>query len=84
MLTRFKELYSRLEPGRAFRFSRQIAGGLAGTFFTLGGICMVPLKNFIFGYGAALTTVVISAMAFVLKAKENYQTSNPKKIHLRC
>lgn len=77
MFTRLKNLYLRLEPGNAYRFSRGVAGGIAGSFFTLGGICKVPLKNFLFGYGSALTTAVLSIVIFAFKAKANYQNSSP-------
>lgn len=77
MLSRLKDFYARTKLGRSFRFSRQIAGGMAGTFFTLGGICKVPLQNFLFGYGAAATTAIVANIFFGLKASEHYQSSDP-------
>ncbi len=77
MFARFKKLYLRFEPGKAHRFSRGIAGGLAGSLFALGGICKVPLKNFLFGYGPALTSLVLSITAFAFRLKGNYQNSDP-------
>src|SRR5690348_2768340 len=76
MLTKLKKFYSRSHLGQAYRFSRAMAGGIGGIFFTLGTIYKVPLKNFLAGYGPALTTLILSTISFIFKAKENYKVSD--------
>ncbi len=80
MWTRLKNTLSRSQLGEAYRFSRGIAGGLGGLFFTLGNIYKVPLQKFLSGYGPAGTTFSLSALAFFFKAEANYQTSHPDHI----
>ena len=80
MLTPIKRISSRLQPGRAYRFSRGIAGGTAAFFFALGSIFKVPLQKFLFGYGAAASTLTLSAITFFFKAIDNYQNSDPEDV----
>lgn len=58
-----------LNIGSAFRFSRNIVGGLTGFIFSLGNIFKTPFK----GSGPAIVVGFLGLSTFILKARENYQ-----------
>ncbi|GEM_PF-3929377 len=76
MFSRLKSVLERLNIGSAFRGSRQIAGGIGGTFFALGGIFKVPLNQFLGGYGSAAVTAAASLVNMGYQLFNNYQSSD--------
>lgn len=62
-------MLTRLKIGLAFRYSRNIVGGLTGFIFSLGTIFKTPFK----GKGPAIFMGSLGLSIFMLKTKENYQ-----------
>lgn len=76
MLTRLQNALKRLDIFSAYEHSRQIAGATGGSFFTLGGICKVPLQQFLRGYGAAGITFTASLVSMGYNLFENFRASD--------
>lgn len=78
MFTRVVDFFYRLAPLSAFRKSREIAAGTGGLFFALNNIAKVPIKQFLFGLGPAISTAVVGLINFIYHIYHHYHTSDPK------
>ena len=67
-------MLSRLKIGSAFRYSRNIVGGLTGFIFSLGNLFKVPFK----GKWPATFMGSLGLSIFMLKVRENYQLESPE------
>lgn len=65
---------ARLKIGSAFRYSRNIVGGLTGLLFSLGNIFKTPFT----GKGPATFMGLLGLLVFMLKARENHQLERPE------
>lgn len=67
-------MLAHLKIGSAFRYSRNIVGGLTGFVFSLGNIFKIPFT----GKGPASFMGSLGLSLFMLKVRENYQLERPE------
>lgn len=77
MFSRIRNTLAKVQIGSASRFARGIAGGVGGIFFVMHGVFTAPLKKFLYGFGPAGTTFLVSSTAFIYRMINNFKAAHP-------